>query len=62
MEAIYVLLGFLIGTQIIISIRIHNLEHTIYVQLNDIIYCMKEQTIACNKLADTYRRNANDNQ
>lgn len=50
--ALCIMLGILVGTNIIISIRIHNVEHTIYKQMNDIIHCMGELTNAVKNLKE----------
>lgn len=55
--AICVMLGFLTGACIIIiGIHIRNLEHTLYVQANDIIHCMNEQTKAIQELVKTIQK------
>lgn len=51
--AICIMLGLLTGACIIIGIHIRNLEHTLYVQANDIIHCMNEQTKAIQELVKT---------
>lgn len=50
--ALCIMLGLLIGTNIIISIRLHNIEHTIYKQMNDVIYCITELTNAVQDLKE----------
>lgn len=50
--ALCIMLGLLVGVGIIISIRLHNIEHTIYKQMNDIIYCISELTNAVQELKE----------
>lgn len=52
MTAVLCIMLGLIGTNIIISIRLHNIEDTIYKQMNDVIYCITELTNAVQNLKE----------